>query len=71
MKLSKSQIETIRVLRQYPDDIVMCDGWLTGGHGVRLNLGTVNALKKRGLIENWGERRGRISEIGKTCELEG
>jgi uncharacterized protein YjhX (UPF0386 family) len=71
MKLSKNQIETIKVLRQYQNNIVMSDGWLTGGHGVKLNLATVSSLKKKKLIENWGERRNRISELGKTCALEG
>jgi len=68
MKLSKKQKETLLKLRQYPNDIVMSDGFLTGGHG-KLNLRSVKVLKDKGLIENFGERRNRISELGKTCEL--
>lgn len=69
MKLSTNQIKTIKVLREYPNDMAMYDGWLTGGHGIKLNLKSVQSLKDKGLIEKWGEKRGTISELGKTIEL--
>lgn len=65
MKLSKTQIEAIKVLRKYPSAIVMLDGYLTGGHGIRLDKRTINALHKNKLLTF--DRR--ISELGKTIEL--
>lgn len=64
--LSKNQIEALEALRKYPDAIVMNDGCLTGGVGVRLNIRTFESLKNKGLVERSGERRNRISELGKT-----
>lgn len=69
IKLSEKQKEALLILRKYPNDIVMYDGWLTGGHGVKMNLNTVEALKNKGLVEWTGERRGRISELGKTISI--
>lgn len=69
MKLSDKQKETLLILQHYPTDIVMHDGWLTGGHGVKLNLKTVQSLKNKGLINKWGAQNDRISELGKTIEL--
>lgn len=69
MKLSAKQKEALRILQKYPNEIVMTNGSLTGGHGVRLDMRTVISLKERGLIETWGERRDRISELGKSIPL--
>lgn len=69
VKLTDKQKIALLILRQYPDDIVMSDGWLTGGHGVKINLSTVKSLKDKGLINQWGEKRDRISELGKTIYL--
>lgn len=61
MKLSKNQIETIKLLRQYPKELIMFNGYLTGGHGIRVDLRTLEALKNKGLIE-----RDKLTELGKT-----
>lgn len=69
MKLSDKQKEALLILRKYPDDIVMSDGYLTGGHGIRLNMRVVSSLKMKGLVNYLGPRADRISELGKTIEL--
>lgn len=70
MCLTENQIEIIKTMRKYPDDMIMQDGFLTGGHGVKFNMASVRVLKKRKLIETWGERRNKLSELGKTITLE-
>ena len=68
MKLSNSQCEALKVLRKYPNEIIMNDGWITGGHGIRFNLKTIGSLINKGLIEHkWAGIR--LSELGKTAEL--
>lgn len=62
-KLTGQQIEYIKILRQY-DEIVMDDGWLTGGHGICFDLRTVRALERKKIIVY-----DRLSELGKTIEL--
>ena len=69
MKLTEAQIAVVEILRMYPDEIVMSDGYLTGGHGIYLNMRTVRVLKRLGLIQAYGPMAGRISELGKTCKL--
>jgi hypothetical protein len=51
------------ILNKYPNDIIMHDGWLTGGHGVHLNLKTVQSLKDKGLVGTGTNQR--ITELGK------
>lgn len=60
MKLSKEQKRTIEILNKYPKDMIMFNGWITGGHGIRFNMKTVESLKKRGLIYN-----GKLTEKAK------
>lgn len=62
MKISDSQLKALRTLFKYPQDSVMFNGHITGGHGVKFNLATVYALKSKGLVTPGG----RISEEGKA-----
>lgn len=50
VKLSQSQNNVIFILQKYPNEMITYDGWLTGGHGIQLDMRTVNSLKKRRLI---------------------
>ena len=45
MKLSKNQIKALKVLSKYPDAMIMWNGVLTGGHGVKLNI-VMKAIEK-------------------------
>ena len=69
MKLSINQKIALNALKKYPDAIIMDDGWLTGGVGIRLHMSTVNSLKKHGFINSRGDRANRISESGKAVQL--
>jgi hypothetical protein len=51
-KLTDKQQEVIDTLLKYPNTIIMISGWLTGGHGVKLDLRTVKSLESRGIIVN-------------------
>lgn len=53
MKFTEKQQSCIDILRKYPDDIIMWNGWLTGGHGIKLDMRTVGSLKNRGVIINY------------------
>lgn len=64
MKLTENQKQAILKLRQYPNAIIMHNGWLTGGHGVHFDKRTINSLKtKKIIVDN------QLSELGKTIEL--
>lgn len=65
IKLTERQKAAVRILRKYPYDIIMSDGWLTGGHGIRIDATTVKKLRMESLITN--DRK--ISELGKTIEI--
>lgn len=53
MKLSKTQIEAVELLRKYPNEMIMFNGCLTGGHGTqKINRNTIGSLKNLGIIEN-------------------
>lgn len=64
MKLTKSQIETILILRKYPNDMIMFNGHMTGGHGVKIKLNTFKSLERLGIIEN-----GKLSSFGKLVVI--
>lgn len=51
IKLTALQVKTIKVLQEYPNAIIMTNMYLTGGHGVKLDLRTVRSLQNKGLIE--------------------
>lgn len=51
-KITDKQQEVIDTLLKYPNAIIMINGWLTGGHGVKLDLRTVKSLESRGVIKN-------------------
>jgi len=55
--ISQSQDNVIFVLRKYPNEMIMHNGWLTGGHGIQFDMRTINSLVKRGIIIN-----GKLSE---------
>ena len=67
-KLTDKQKEALAILRKYPDAIIMDNGYITGGHGC-IDSRIAKALKRKGYIEVSGERRDRLSELGKTCAL--
>lgn len=50
IKLSAKQQETVEILERYPNEMIMFNGWLTGGHGIKFNKSSVEALKKKGVI---------------------
>lgn len=60
MKLSENQKDAIKTMRQYPNDIVMWNGCMTGGHGVRVKLNTINSLKRLGIVEG-----GKLTTFGR------
>lgn len=45
------------MLKKYPRELVMDDGYITGGHGIQFDLRTINSLKRKGIIVN-----GKLSE---------
>lgn len=64
MKLTENQKKVIETMRKYPNDIVMFDGWMTGGHGVKFDLKTVDSLKAKGVIVD-----GKLSDVPRTCDV--
>lgn len=62
-KLTSSQIYVIEVLKKY-DCMIMHDNWVTGGHGVKFDGRSIEALKKMGIIN-----AGRLTELGKSFEV--
>lgn len=58
-KLTSNQMWAIEVLNKY-DCMIMHDGWVTGGHGTKINLNTARALEKMGIVE-----RGLLTKFGK------
>ena len=64
IKITTNQKCAIKTLRKYPNDMIMFNGRLTGGHGVKINLSTVNALRRLNLIYD-----GKLTELGKTIQL--
>lgn len=52
MNLSAPQKKAIATLRHYPNEMIMHDGYLTGGHGVRINTVIIAALERREIIIN-------------------
>lgn len=52
VKLTTSQLYVIDTLNKYPNEIVMRDGYITGGHGVQFDLRSINALKRKKVIVN-------------------
>lgn len=61
MKLSTTQQDALNKLGKYPNDRVMHNGFITGGHGMKFKLRTIESLEKKGLVD-----RGKITELGKT-----
>lgn len=61
MKLSKNQLDAIEILKKHPTAIIMNDGYLTGGVGIRIKSTTAKSFEKLGLTRN-----GRITEKGLT-----
>lgn len=57
MKLSIKQFKVIETLRMYPNEMVMSNMWITGGHGIKFDGRTIDSLIKRKIIIN-----GRLSE---------
>ena len=51
IKLTEKQQKVIDILEKYPNEMIMFNGWITGGHGVKFDMRTVESLKKKGIIE--------------------
>lgn len=49
-KLTEKQQKVIAILKQYPNEMIMHNGWLTGGHGIEFDMRTIESLKKRKII---------------------
>lgn len=60
MTLTDTQKEAIKLMMRYPNEMIMHNGWLTGGWGVRIKLNTVHSLEKKGLVY-----RGKLTEKAK------
>lgn len=50
MKLSYKQKKVIEMLKKYPNEMVMHNYWITGGHGIQFDGRTIESLKRRGII---------------------
>lgn len=50
IKLSPQQWEVVNTLKKYPNDMVMFNGHITGGHGICFKSRTINALIEKGVI---------------------
>lgn len=67
LKLTRGQKDLIVLMREH-DPIIMNlkDGyWFTGGHGIKANAKTVEALRNKDIITS----DYRLSELGKTIEF--
>lgn len=49
-KLTMKQANAIDLIAKYPKDMVMDSGWMTGGHGIKIDLRTLNSLKRMGAV---------------------
>lgn len=49
-KLTHNQSIALEILRQHPNEIVMNNGYLTGGHGIKINRSTINSLRDKGVL---------------------
>lgn len=67
MKLSLSQKNVLDILKQYPNVIIMYDGYITGGHGIKLDMRVVNALKRNGLITSDNRLSKKYYETQENC----
>lgn len=65
IKLSDPQKQALEILQKRPTAMVMNNGYLTGGCGIKMNLATICALQKMGLVD----RDWRISDLGKSIDL--
>lgn len=52
LSLSERQQKVVDTLKKYPKDMIMFNGCMTGGHGVKFDLRTVESLKRKGVIVN-------------------
>jgi hypothetical protein len=64
MKLTDNQKKAIINMRKYPNDMVMFNGYMTGGHGVKIKLNTLNALKRLGIVKD-----GKLTQLGKKVSF--
>lgn len=65
MKLSKNQIAAMKLMQKYPNDMIMFNGVMTGGHGGRVKKNTLNSLVNLGLVS-----QGKLTEKGKQLIIE-
>jgi len=62
-KLTDKQQNVIDILKKYPNDMIMHGGWMTGGHGIKLDLRTVQSLRKKGIIECGKLKKVKVLEV--------
>jgi len=63
MKLTDKQQSVIDTLKKYPNDMIMHGGWITGGHGIKFDMRTVESLKKKGIIEGGKLKKVKVLEV--------
>jgi len=51
IKFTDNQQKVIDILNKYPNEMIMFNGWITGGHGIKFDMRTVESLKKKGIIK--------------------
>jgi hypothetical protein len=69
MKLTDKQQSVIDTLKKYPNDMIMHGGWMTGGHGIKLDLRTVESLRKKGIIEGGKLKKIKVLELNNITSV--
>jgi hypothetical protein len=52
MLYTPNQQKVIDILLKYPKEMIMFNGWITGGHGIKFDMRTIQSLKNKGIIQN-------------------
>lgn len=50
--MTTKQKRIIEILKKYPHEMIMHDGYLTGGHGIKFDKRSLNALENKGVLYN-------------------
>lgn len=52
IELTDLQWSVLKALCQHPTDMVMHDGWLTGGHGIKIDRRPLRKLEALGFVKD-------------------
>jgi hypothetical protein len=52
IKFTPNQQKVIDILTKYPNEMIMHNGWITGGHGIKFDMRTVESLRNKKVIVN-------------------